>query len=84
MNVVAAEEPLGRCPEVFDSWGSNWEMKRGGGVKKFGVFCVAGRLEHHSAMAMEQCRRMQLCQADGAGPHPFMKRRVLLRTPCQP
>lgn len=84
-NAVAAEEPLGRCPEVFDSWGSSWEVKRGGGeVKKFGVFCGAGRLEHHSAMAMEQRWRMQLCQADGAGSHPSMKSGVLLRTPCRP
>lgn len=30
-NVVAAEEPLGRCPEVFDSRGSSWEVKRVGG-----------------------------------------------------
>lgn len=29
-NVVAAEEPLGRCPEVFDSRGSSWEVKRVG------------------------------------------------------
>lgn len=69
-NVVAAEEPLGGCPEVFDSWGPNWEVKRGWGVKKFRVFCVAGRLEHHSATAMEQRRRMQLCQPMVQGPTP--------------
>lgn len=45
---------------------------------------MAGRLEDHSAMAMEQRQRMQLCQADGAGSHPFMKSGVLLRTPCHP
>lgn len=55
-----------------------------GWVKKFGVFCMAGRLEHHSAMAMEQHWRMQLCQADSAGSHPPMKSGVLLRTPCHP
>lgn len=37
-NVVAAEEPLGRCPEVFDSWGSNWEVKRGGGGQEIRSF----------------------------------------------
>lgn len=55
-----------------------------GWVKKFGVFCMAGRLEHHSAMAMEQHWRMQLCQADSAGSHPPMKSGVLPRTPCHP
>lgn len=68
----------------FLTLGSNWEVKRGGGLKKFGVFCMAGRLEHHSAVATEQRQRMQLCQADGAESHPSMKRRVLLRTPCHP
>lgn len=54
------------------------------GGSRNSVFCVAGRLEHPSAMSMEQQWRMQLCQADGAESHPSMKNRVLLRTPGHP